>query len=111
MKQYTLPMRPLSVNKAWQGRRYKTNDYKAWQQEAVLHLKPQVEKPLKGRLALTVEYYIKNDKTTDVDNLLKTLQDTLQLVGAIEDDRFIYEVHAYKYHSKNERIRITISKP
>jgi len=107
MKQVQIPIKPLTISKAWQGRRFKTAEYKKWQQD-FCNLVGKHE-PIKGdRLSLTVEFYIKNDKTTDQDNFFKTLLDTLKMAGIIEDDRYIYEIHAYKYHSKDERINVVI---
>jgi Holliday junction resolvase RusA-like endonuclease len=106
MKQIEIKISPLRVSKAWQGRRFKTAEYKKWQ----LNFSRLVGKhsPLRGKIALICEFYIKNDKMSDIDNFLKTLQDTLKDCGVIEDDRFIYELHCYKYHSEKEFIRITI---
>lgn len=107
MKQIEIPIKPLSVNKAWQGRRFKTPDYKNWQKEFSYLVEKQT--PLKGNIGITIEFYIKNDKMSDVDNFLKTLLDTLKDTNIIEDDRKIQEIHAYKYHSEDQKIRITIS--
>jgi Holliday junction resolvase RusA-like endonuclease len=106
MKQIEIPLKPLTVSKAWQGRRFKTKAYKDWQRDFCLLVGKQGV--IKGCLSLTVELYLKNDKMSDIDNTLKVIQDSMTLAGIIEDDRFIYELHAYKYHSDNEFIRLTI---
>lgn len=97
---------PLRISQAWQGKRFKTQTYKKWQTDVLRLLKPT--KKLTGKLEMTVLFYIKNDKMSDIDNFFKTLQDTLVLAGVIEDDRHIYAIHAYKYHSKEESIKISI---
>lgn len=107
MKQIEIQIKPLSVNNAWQGRRFKTKDYKEWQKEFTYLVGKQT--PLKGAIEITLEFYIKNDKMSDIDNFLKTLLDTLKDTNIIEDDRKIQEIHAYKYHSEKEKIRITIT--
>jgi len=66
--------------------------------------------PICGKIALICEFYVKNDKMADIDNYNKILLDSLKDNGVIEDDRFIYELHSYKYHSDKEFIRITITK-
>ena len=106
MQQVEVRLKPLAVSKAWQGRRFKTQAYKCWQRDFCLLVGKQ--KPIRGNLSLTLELYLKNDKMSDIDNTLKVIQDSMTLSGMIEDDRFIYELHAYKYHSDEEFIRITI---
>jgi len=103
--QFTIPLKPLSVNQAWQGRRFKTNTYKKWAQD-VSNFIPR-NKCVTGRVEVTVEVFIKNEKMSDVDNVLKTLFDTLS--GSVfEDDRMIYALHVYKEHSDTPSIRVTI---
>jgi Holliday junction resolvase RusA-like endonuclease len=107
VKQVEVKLKPLTVSKAWQGRRFKTNAYKSWQRDFCLLVGKQT--PITGNLSLTLELYLKNDKMSDIDNTLKVIQDSMTLSGMIEDDRFIYEIHAYKYHSELEFIRITLN--
>ena len=106
MKQIEIEIKPLRISMAYKGRRFKTNEYKEWQNEFTLLIGKH--SPICGKIALTAEFYIKNDKMSDIDNFFKTLLDTLKDTKVIEDDRFIYEIHSYKYHSKREFIRITI---
>lgn len=107
MKQVEVKLKPITVSKAWQGKRFKTKAYKDWQRDFCLLVGKQ--KPITGQLALTLEIYIKNEKMMDIDNTFKAIQDSMKLANMIEDDRFIYEIHAYKYHSEEEFIRITLS--
>ena len=107
MKQIEIAISPLRISKAYQGRRFKTPEYKKWQQDFKLLVGKQT--PLKGQLSLIAEFYIKNDKMSDIDNFFKSLLDTLKDTNIIEDDRYIYELHAYKYQSDEEKIRITIT--
>jgi Holliday junction resolvase RusA-like endonuclease len=107
VKQIEIQISPLRLSKAYQGRRFKTSEYKKWQGDFARLVGKQT--PLTGQLALTVEFYIKNDKMSDIDNFFKATLDTMKDTNIIEDDRFIYEIHAYKYHSEKEFIRITIT--
>jgi len=107
MKQIEIKIAPLRLSKAYQGRRFKTQEYKNWQKE--FHVLAGKHTPLKGKLSLIAEFYIKNDKMSDIDNFLKATLDTMKDAGIIEDDRFIYELHAYKYKSTKEFIRLTLS--
>lgn len=99
-------LKPMTVNQCWQGRRFKTKNYLNWRLDFSDRIKKGTR--IKGNMAVILEFYIKHDKTTDVDNLIKPVFDALKESGVIEDDRFIKEVHAYKYNSDKEFIRITI---
>jgi hypothetical protein len=56
-KFYKVNIKPLSVNKAWQGRRYATKESKSYQKELWLLLPPKIDIP-EGRLEITFLYYI-----------------------------------------------------
>ena len=68
-------IKPLSVNRAWQGKRFKTPEYKAYEQEALLKLKAirLPEKPYK----ITLEFGLSNMQA-DWDNPIKPFVDILQ---------------------------------
>lgn len=72
-----IKIKPLSVNQAWQGKRYKTKLYKQYELK-LLSLLPNIdtpidEKPLK--IEITVAY---SNKASDIDNFLKPFLDILQ---------------------------------
>lgn len=102
-----IPIKALSSNKAWQGRRFKTPEYKQYERDFLL-LMPKTP-PVRGKIALSLHFYMKNDKMADIDNPIKLVQDILVKSGVIEDDRFIYELHVKKSHSDEEFIDIEIS--
>lgn len=104
--QFKIPLKPLTVSNAWQGRRFKTSSYKKWEQDA-LHFIPKTT--VYGPVSVVVELYVKNHKRIDVDNCLKTLLDTLTKSGIYDDDSKIYELHVYKYQSDDEFISICIT--
>lgn len=83
-----LKIKPLSVNEAWQGRRFKTNKYKAFEKE-VLFLLPNIDiPPQKWEINYEVGYsYL----LSDIDNFLKPFQDCLQKRYGI-NDRDIYRI-------------------
>lgn len=70
-----LPLKALSVNKAWKGRRFKTEDYKNFISKAYLML-PKMEVP-KSPLCLRIEFGYYN-KLSDFDNGIKPFVDILQ---------------------------------
>lgn len=93
---------PLSVNKCWQGKRYKTNDYKRYERDLLLLL-PKVPFP-KENIKLTLKIGFKN-KASDIDNVLKPLLDILQKKYNF-DDKEINELHIYKEITKTPFIEI-----
>jgi hypothetical protein len=68
-------IKPLSVNDAWQGRRFKTNEYKVYER-AVFYNLPKVKIP-KPPYLIHYEFGFSN-AGSDYDNALKPLQDILQ---------------------------------
>ena len=110
MIQKIIELKPLSVNKAWQGRRFKTKDYKQYEKDFNLLVGSLEKEKIKGDIAVTIEWHLKNDKRTDIDNPTKPLLDLLSKAGAWEDDRKIRELHLYKYESKEDKINVVITK-
>lgn len=88
----TIKIKPISVNQAWQGRRYKTTLYKNFQKTS-LALMPKGKLP-EGKLKLTVSLGFSNS-LSDLDNPIKTIIDTLQKKYGF-NDRQLYEIHLYK---------------
>jgi len=106
--QQTLKIKPLSVNKVWQGRRFKTKDYKDYEQEVLLTL--EKNEMIMGDVEVVFEFNLKNDKRSDIDNFIKPLLDIIVKKGIIEDDRFIKHLDVYKGHSEKDNVRLTINK-
>ena len=67
-------VKPLTVNKAWQGRRFKTDQYKAYEQEVLYKLRPMAIPD--GNLELTLTFGLSN-KGSDWDTPIKPFQDIL----------------------------------
>ena len=105
---------PLSVNKCWQGRRFKTTLYKNWLKEIAFKLKRSLRMPdTKDWLYMEVEFHIKNIKMADIDNPMKPLLDSLTHNGIIKDDRYIKRqtVEKFKVDNKeDEKIIVRLSK-
>lgn len=69
-------IKPLSVNRCWQGRRFKTSYYESYEQELLLRLPRQSIDPSAD---LTLEIIVGySSMLSDVDNSLKPLIDILQ---------------------------------
>lgn len=87
-----IDIKPLSVNKCWQGRRFKTPDYKNYERDLMLML-PNIQIP-HSKLYIEVTFGFSN-KASDIDNPLKPFLDILQKKYKF-DDKDIYELLVHK---------------
>ena len=102
-----LCIKPLSINAAFQGRRFKTKECKQYCQD-LSNLLPKNE-IVSGYVEIDYIFYIKNWKMTDGDNLVKVLTDCIVQNGIIEDDRKILKYTIEKYPAiKEDSIYIEI---
>jgi len=92
MKYIKVNLKPLSVNDAWQGKRFKTPKYKQYEKNCLLML-PSL-KVSNNRLKISIEYGFSN-KMSDVDNPTKLILDILQKKYGFNDNK-IYELHLIK---------------
>jgi len=90
---YHIPIKPLSVNEAWRGRRFKSPAYKRYESVVMLLLR---DIPLKASppYKITLVFGMSNARS-DWDNPIKPFQDILQKRYGI-DDKDIMEAHVYK---------------
>jgi Holliday junction resolvase RusA-like endonuclease len=86
---HTVKIKPLSVNEAWQGRRFKTKKYKDFQKNMLLIL-PLINKEFHGKLKVFIEYGF-SSKLSDIDNPCKMVLDCMCKKYGF-DDRQIYEL-------------------
>ena len=100
-------IKPLSANAAWQGRRFKTDAYHAF--ESMMLLMLPKEKMILGPVSVHFDFYLKNALRTDVDNCIKTSLDCLVKRGYIEDDRRVFKISAEKHKAEDDSISIVIS--
>ena len=102
MEEIKIDIKPLSVNKAWRGRRFKTDDYKAYQSELMYKLPDNAVVGTR----IGVEFGFSN-KNCDIDNPVKLLLDTMQLKYGF-NDRSIVELNLKKFLVKKGREYIKI---
>ena len=75
---YKLDIKPLSVNKCWMGRRFKTKDYKQYEKVLMDKLPDNIPLPESGTpLQLWLGWGF-SSAASDVDNPIKPFQDILQ---------------------------------
>lgn len=101
-------IKPLSVNKAFQGRRFKTADCKAYEQELWYKLprKPMIL----GNVEVWFDFFLVNYAKTDISNLVKVTEDILVKKKYIEDDRKVVKMHLTKHKAEKDMMCITIKK-
>ena len=101
-------IKPLSINKAWQDKRYRSKDYKNYQEAMELLLKNKnIELP---KPPLYIKYiFAFSNSTSDIDNPIKPFQDILCKRYNF-DDREIYKIEVEKKIVKkgNEYIEFEI---
>jgi len=81
---HKVDIKPLSVNQAWQGRRFKTNAYKAYSEELLLTL-PKLSIP-EDKLVVKLEIGF-SSAGSDIDNPVKPFVDILQKKYGFNDNR------------------------
>lgn len=79
-------IKPLSVNQAWQGKRFKSKAYKAYEAELLYKL-PRKQLP-KPPYSIYFEFGFSNE-ASDLDNPIKILQDILQKKYGFNDKDII----------------------
>lgn len=89
-------IKPISVNACWQGRRFKTPVYNAFEKEVLLTLRPM--KIPDAPLDVYIEFGVSN-KLADIDNGIKPLLDILQKKHGF-NDRDIYKLTVVKKITK-----------
>jgi Holliday junction resolvase RusA-like endonuclease len=98
----TLPIKALSINQAFQGRRFKTKECNTYCKTLALML-PHTRIP--GEYyQVWFRFYLKNFAMTDEDNLVKLLQDCMVQNGMIVDDRRIVRHILEKFPADIDRI-------
>ena len=101
-----IDIKPLSVNKCWAGRRFKTPEYKQYEKD-IFPLLPKITIP-KPPYKVYYEFGF-SSAASDLDNPIKPLQDILQKKYGF-DDKLVHEmlVRKYKVKKGNEYIRFKI---
>lgn len=85
-------IKPLSVNDAWKGRRYRTDQYKNWTRTFSVYSKK--EECFPGPLSIKITFGF-SSSGSDIDNPLKPLLDCLQRQKGFNDNQ-ISELYVKK---------------
>lgn len=84
--EYKVDIKPLTVNRAWQGRRFKTPAYKEYRQTLQLIL-PNIELPAPPYL-VKYEWGLSNN-LSDYDNPIKPFQDAVADKYGFDDKHIV----------------------
>ena len=101
----TVNIKPLTVNRAWRGRKFKTPEYKAFEQE-LYYLLPKLKVP-DGKLEVKYEFGV-SSKNADYDNCIKQFQDILSKKYDFNDSK-IYKAQIEKADVKKGQEYIKFS--
>jgi len=103
-----IEIKPLSVNEAWQGQRFKTALYKKYEVD-LGRLLPRMEIP-EGRLEVYYRFGLSSN-ASDYDNCIKQFQDILSKKYGFNDNR-IYRaiIEKVDVNKKEEFIEFSIKK-
>lgn len=110
-----VPLKPISVNQAFRAiprgnfcTSIKSKEYRQFESN-MLKLLPK--KPMvKGEIAVTIEYYLKNRYSViDLDNLTKPVVDCLATAGYFENDKYITSLNLTKYKADEDSMHIIIT--
>ena len=91
-----IDIKPLSVNQAWKGRRFKTKAYDKYIRDVMCLLSPL--KVADSKLELEITFGLSN-RAADIDNPLKCFIDVLQKKYGF-DDKMIYRLIVNKVITK-----------
>ena len=101
----SIKIKPLSINDAWQGRRYKTTAYNKYAEEVGLLLLKKTKPTIKSKQVRIYYVFHLSNMRADVDNFIKAFQDILFKWLGIDDSR-IYRLTAEKVKCKKGEERI-----
>lgn len=86
-----IKIKPMSVNQAWRGRRFKTKEYKVYENN-LFYLLPKLDIP---KTRLRIEFIFGITHIADLDNPSKLILDIFQKKYGF-DDNMIYEMNIKK---------------
>jgi Holliday junction resolvase RusA-like endonuclease len=91
---YTLNIKPLSVNAAFRGKKFRTDLYNDFILKMHFILPNEIEIPDRKNVKIAIEFGF-SSKLSDIDNCIKSFLDCLVKKYGV-DDRNIYEMHVFK---------------
>ena len=91
---YKVNIKPLSINQAFKGRRYKTDKCNLFIKEVLSLLPKNIDYPDKKNVKLAIEFGFSSN-ACDCSNHIKIFEDCIVKKYGV-DDRYTYEMHIFK---------------
>lgn len=91
---YQIKIKPLSVNEAFKGKRFKTDLYNEFIQKMHSLLPNDLIIPNEKNIKIAIQFGF-SSRASDIDNCCKSFLDCLVKKYKV-DDRNIYEMHVFK---------------
>lgn len=88
---------PISVNTCWQGKRFKTPEYKTWREEFYYTTYQPGDKPIQKMVGVHIS--LNNKSRMDIDNVVKPILDGLQESKVIRNDNQVKELRVDKNYN------------
>ena len=106
---FELPLKAVSVNEAYKGRRFKTEKHKLFRDKVDILLRTFDLPELAPKKEFFLVYTFYTSTNSDVDNLIKITQDAICTCIGV-DDRYLGGLYARKVKVKKgqERIKFDI---
>lgn len=60
--------------------------YEAWHKDALIQLKTQYKGQAEGKVTIAYQFYVKDNRARDLDNMIASINDVLVDAGLIKDD-------------------------
>lgn len=95
---YKIQVKPLSINEAYRGRRFLTNEYKAYKKAVACQL---LAMKIPDKIELHLEFGF-SSAGSDVDNCVKPFQDVLSKKYGFNDNRVFKQIVEKKPVKKGE---------
>ena len=104
---HLVKVKPLSLNSAYRGRRFKTPELEQYKNDVIFQLPNDITIP-KGKLELEIHFGV-STKNCDVDNFCKCFIDCLSVAYEFNDN-LVYRINVRKVDTKkgNEYIAFEI---
>ncbi|MCX6806892.1 MAG: RusA family crossover junction endodeoxyribonuclease [Candidatus Berkelbacteria bacterium] len=103
-------IKPISVNSCFQGRRFRTTEFKKWQEAVIYSLPKKLSNINKTseRITMVITLYFKKPTMMDLDNYAKAIIDCVVKKGIIKDDRYIFDLNIKKRKYDEEGFQVEI---
>jgi len=102
-----IDLKPLSINCAFQGRRFKTKAHKDYETQLLWLLKGC--KKTTGWYSIRFDFYLRSYMVSDISNLVKVTEDVLVKAGIVEDDRYCKHMELEKHKSRTNYFTFEIT--